>query len=372
MNKKSVVISVSNDLVTDQRVARTIDVLEGLNYEITLVGRKLPQSLNLARPYTIRRFKLWFESGFLFYANFNIRLFFFLLFKKFDLYFSNDLDTLMPNLIVAKLKSKKIIYDSHEYFLGVPEIQNRKLVKRVWTFIERICLPKVDGFITVNNSIQKLYYSDYKMEAFVVRNIGDSKLPARLKTRAELGLPENKYILINQGAGINIDRGMEEALEALPLLDNCVLLLVGKGDVIPKLKTWVAKRNMTNSVFFIEPKPYLEMLQYTLNSDCGLSLDKNSNINYQFSLPNKLFDYIKSGIPVLCSDIVEVSSLVNKYEIGEVCQNHRPETIAAAVKNIQQKGKFSFQENLKKAAQENNWQSESKKLKTYILEIETK
>lgn len=372
MNKKSVVISVSNDLVTDQRVARSIEVLQSLEYTVTLVGRKLPKSLDLKRSYKTHRFKLWFHTGFLFYANYNLRLFFFLLFKKYDLYFSNDLDTLLPNLLVSKLKSKKLIYDSHEYFLGVPEIQNRPIVKKVWSLIEKFCLPKVDGFITVNHSIKDLYISDYSKEACVIRNIGDSRLPENIKSREDLGLPNDKYILINQGAGINVDRGMEEVLDALKLLDDCLLLLVGKGDVIPKLKEIVKINKIEKKVFFIEPKPYLEMLQYTLNSDCGLSLDKNSNINYQFSLPNKLFDYIKSEIPVLCSDLVEVSSIVEKYEIGHVSVDHAPESIADGVKTIRDLGRDYYRPNLKLAAKENNWENESKILIRYIQEIENR
>lgn len=372
MNKKSVVISVSNDLVTDQRVARSIEVLQDLNFEITLIGRELPTSMKLERSFKTHRFKLWFHRGFLFYANYNLRLFFFLLFRKYDLYFSNDLDTLLPNLLVSKLKSKKLLYDSHEYFLGVPEIQNRPVVKRVWTIIERFCLPKVDGFITVNNSIKKLYQEDYDKAACVIRNIGDARLPEKLKTRKDLGLPSDKFILINQGAGINIDRGMEEALDALELLDNCLLLLVGNGDVLPKLKEIVKQKKMKKKVCFIEPQPYLEMLQYTLNSDCGLSLDKNSNINYQFSLPNKLFDYIKSGIPVLCSDIVEVSSIVQKYNIGEVTTTHNAKSIANAVNQIRSNGKNHYQSSLKHAAMENNWEIESLVLRDYLQEIENK
>ncbi len=372
MNKKSVVISVSNDLVTDQRVARSIEVLQDLNYDITLIGRKLPNSMDLNRPFKTIRFKLWFHSGFLFYANYNIRLFFFLIFRKYDLYFSNDLDTLLPNLLISKLKSKKLLYDSHEYFLGVPEIQTRPLVKKVWTIIERFCLPKADGFITVNKSIKELYIKDYGKEACVIRNIGDARLPSKIKTRNELGLPSDKFILINQGAGINVDRGMEEALDALDFLDNCLLLLVGKGDVLPKLKEIVKQKNMEEKVCFIPPKPYLEMLQYTLNSDCGLSLDKNTNVNYQFSLPNKLFDYIKSGIPVLCSDIIEVRNIVEGYNIGQVSPNHKAQSIANAIDKIRSKGKDFYQPKLKQAAMENNWELESIVLKNYIQEIENK
>src|SRR5690606_8896668 len=227
---KKVVVSVTNDLVTDQRVKRSIEVLRELGYEVTFVGRLLPGSLPVERDYRCVRFRLRFTRGFLFYAAYNLRLFFFLLFRKYDLYLSNDLDTLLPNYLVSRLKGKPLIYDSHEYFTGVPDIQHRPLVKAVWTNLDKWICQKLKDVVTVNESIAEHYRKQYQKEVKVVRNISDSKLPEKVKTRSELCLPEEAYILINQGAGINVDRGMEEALEALKLLPTeVVLLIVGNG-----------------------------------------------------------------------------------------------------------------------------------------------
>lgn len=362
-SKKKVVVSVTNDLVTDQRVKRSIEVLLELGFEVCFVGRQLKESLPIDRSYKTVRFKLWFRSGFLFYANYNLRLFFFLLFRRFDLYLSNDLDTLLPNFLISRLRAKPLVYDSHEYFTGVPEIQHRPLVKGIWRFLERWLLPKANDFITVNQSIASLYYDDYQVVAEVVRNISDSQLPEVRKTRSALGIPDKAYVLINQGSGINTDRGMEEAFEALKEMDNTILMLVGKGDVMPLLKQKAKEEGLENKVLFISPQPYLEMLQYTLNADCGLSLDKSTNLNYRFSLPNKLFDYVKCYIPVLVSDVVEVSSVVEKYNIGEVISNHEPDTICEGIARIRQNGKGYYQPRLDKAAEENNWEEERVKLK---------
>lgn len=356
---KKAVVTVTNDLVTDQRVMRTIGVLRDLGFEPTFVGRKLPGSLRFQQPYPSHRFKLWFHKGFLFYANYNLRVFFFLLFRKYDLYVSNDLDTLLPNYLVARLKGKPLVYDSHEYFTGVPEIQHRPLVKAVWITLEKWIFPKLKEVVTVNESIAELYRRQYNKEVKVVRNISDSRLPARVKTRQEMGLPEEAYILINQGAGINVDRGMEEALQALSLLPTEVMLLiVGNGDAVPGLMEMTKQLGLQNRVIFKPKQPYQEMLQYTLNADCGLSLDKPNSPNYQFSLPNKVFDYIKCGLPLLVSDVVEVQKVVRKYQLGEVIADHSPENIAKAVMALKAKGKAHFVENLKHAAAENNWEKE--------------
>lgn len=356
---KKAVVSVTNDLVTDQRVMRTIGVLQELGFEPVFVGRKLPESLPFSKEYRHFRFKLWFNKGFLFYANYNLRLFFFLLFHRFDLYISNDLDTLLPNFLVSRLKRKPLIYDSHEYFTGVPEIQNRPLVKAVWTGLERWIFPKLKTVITVNDSIAALYQKEYGKNIKVVRNISDSRLPALVKTRRELNLPEDAYILLNQGAGINVDRGMEEAIRALPILpDEVVLLIVGNGDAVPGLKRMAAEMEIEHRVIFRPKQAYIDMLQYTLNADCGLSLDKPNSPNYRFSLPNKVFDYIKCGLPLLVSDVVEVSRLVNSYHLGRVIADHHPESIAHGINEVRGLGKDYFVENLAKAAHDNNWEKE--------------
>jgi glycosyltransferase involved in cell wall biosynthesis len=364
---KRVVVSVTNDLSTDQRVQRSIGVLEDLGLAPTFVGRLLPESPPFSATYDHHRFKLPFKRGFLFYASYNIALFFFLLRNRFDLYFSNDLDTLLPNYLVSRFYRKPLIYDSHEYFTGVPEIQSRPLVKWVWKSLERLIFPRLKHVITVNESIAQLYYSDYGFRPRVLRNIGDNFVPSE-PHRQELGLDPEDVILINQGSGINVDRGMEEVVEALTLLpEHYKLLLVGKGDVIPTIKSRVAELKLESRVNFISPKPYRQMLRYTLTADLGLSLDKDSNLNYRYSLPNKVFDYIKCGLPIVGSRVVEVNKLVEHYRIGAICKDHRPETIANAILQVTKKGKNHYRQALDQAKLENNWDQEKELLKKEVI-----
>ena len=137
MSKKRIIVSVTNDLTTDQRVAKICNSLTDLNLEVILVGRILKKSIQINRNYSTKRFKLWFNKGPLFYANYNIRLFFFLLFTKTDFLWSNDLDTLLANHIISKWKSKKLIFDSHEYFTEVPELIDRPKVQKIWKRLEQ-------------------------------------------------------------------------------------------------------------------------------------------------------------------------------------------------------------------------------------------
>ena len=328
---KRVIVSVSNDLATDQRVARSCSLLHEMGFEVILIGRILPDSLPINREYKCIRFKLLFSKGAAFYAVLNIRLFWFLLFTKTDFLFSNDLDTLLPNFIISKLKRKPLIYDSHEYFTEVPEIQNRKFVKSVWKFIEKICLSRMKSMITVNESIANLFREKYSIEVNVVRNVPFKLLNERKSYRDELDLPIDKCIVILQGAGINIDRGAEEAVEAMNLLENVILLIVGNGDVVPLLKQKVINEKLDRKVFFMNKQPLNVLQKYTSSADIGLSLDKPLNINYELSLPNKLFDYIQAGIAVIVSNLPEVAKIVTNYKTGIILEELTPQAIANGI-----------------------------------------
>lgn len=359
---KEVAVSVTNDLSNDQRVQRSIALLQELGFRITFIGRLLPESKAFKPNYRIKRFKLPFRRGFLFYASYNLRLFWHFLWRRYDLYLSNDLDTLWPNYLAARLRGKPLIYDSHEYFTGVPEIQDRPLVKTFWTRLERALLPKADALITVNHSIADLYQAEYGCRPTVVRNIAADKVRIPRRSRAELELPEKAYLLINQGAGINIDRGVEEALLALHQLpEEVMLLLVGKGDVLPKVKALAVQEGLSHRLIHRPPVPYADLLAYTAAADLGLSLDKDTNLNYRYSLPNKLFDYLKAGLPVLGSEVVEVKRLIERYSFGLVVKPE-PTAIAQAVASIRQNPE-RFAPGRAQALAENSWAAEKEKLK---------
>ena len=140
---KRIIISVTSDLYTDQRVHKTAITLQEMGFDVLLVGRKLPTSLSIKRSYKTKRMRLIFKTEVWFYMEYNIRLFFFLLFTKTDVLLANDLDTLLSNFLISKLKRKLLVYDSHEMFCEGPELQGRKFVQSVWRFIERSIVPKL-------------------------------------------------------------------------------------------------------------------------------------------------------------------------------------------------------------------------------------
>jgi glycosyltransferase involved in cell wall biosynthesis len=369
--KKKIIVSVINDLATDQRVHKTCLLLINCGADVLLVGRKLKNSLPLIdRPYQIKRMNLFFTKGPFFYIEYQIRLFFLLMFCDTEVFFSNDLDTLLPNYIVAKVKGKSIVYDSHEYFTEVPELQNSPIKKGIWKSIEKYIVPKLNHCITINDSIAELYRNEYKNNWLVVRNVPQKYNFNIKKSRQELNMPLDKFIFILQGSGINIDRGAEEAVEAMQWTD-AVLYIIGSGDVFPIIKSKILELKLEKKVKIIDKIPFHELMHYTSNCNMGLTLDKDTNINYKLSLPNKIFDYIQAGIPVLGTNLIEYKKIVDKYQIGEMLDEFSSKNLSDKMNEVilNELHYTILRANAVKASIELTWENETKELEFLIKSL---
>lgn len=357
---KRVLVSVINDLVTDQRVHRTCSLLHEEGYEVVLIGRKLKNSLVLEkRSYECKRMSLLFENGPLFYAEYNSRLFLLLLTSKSNLLFSNDLDTLLPNFIISKLKGKRLVYDSHEYFTEVPELIHRPRVQKVWKWIESFVLTRIESMITVNESIANLFREKYRIKVEVIRNVPIGS--------DVVNFEKEEKLLVLQGAGINVDRGGEELLSAMEFIDG-KLWVIGDGDALPKLKDLVKEKSLETKVSFKGKVPLSELKELTAKAQIGFSLDKDSNINYRYSLPNKLFDYLQASCAVICSNLVEVNRIVEDFKVGLVLEEVSPSEIAKTVNRLFEDSDLlqEFQSNAFLASKELTWDKEQSKLRNIL------
>ena len=356
MTKQKIIVSVTNDLSTDQRVDKICNTLLELNFEVLLVGRILPYSKNIERNYKIKRFRLWFNKGPLFYANYNVRLFFFLLLSNYNVLWSNDLDTLWANYIVSKWKNKKLIFDSHEYYTEVPELVDRPKVKKFWKRIEQKILPKLKHVLTVSPSIVDLYKKEYNIDVKLLRNV---PLINKQSVAVENIKNQGKKILIYQGA-INVNRGIEYMVGAMKYIDNAFLYIAGYGDISEEIGKLIKSSNLENKVKMLGEIPLEKLHGYTLQADLGLSLEEDKGLNYRFALPNKLFNYIQAELPVLVSYLPEMMNLVNKYQLGLAIEKHDAKHIAEKINSMinDDKQMSVWKENAKKAALNLNWDKE--------------
>lgn len=361
---KRLIVSVTNDLSSDQRVHKVCMTLQTMGFDVLLIGRNLKNSQPLQRTYQTKRMHLWFTKGFLFYANYNLSLFFKLLFLRKKVLLANDLDTLLPNFLISKIFHIPLVYDSHELFTEVPELSSRPRIQKVWQKIEAFIFPKLKYVYTVNQSIAYFYNKKYGVSVKVVRNIAPTYTDKNLDSDFVKSVKGDKKMLILQGNGINIDRGAEEAIAMMPYIDNCILYIIGAGDVFENLKKLVVDLAIAERVFVKDKMPYNKLMRYTKAADLGLSFDKNTNLNYEFSLPNKVFDYIQAGIPLLVTNRKEVAQLVRENNIGTVVESLEPKALAEQITAILNDAELqkTLQINLEKAAKIYTWEKESESL----------
>jgi len=365
MTSKKVIVSVTNDLTTDGRVAKICKTLREAGLEVMLVGVRRKGSAPIYRDYTTVRFNLLFNKGPLFYANYNLRLFFFLLFNRTDILWSNDLDTLLANFFIAKLKRSKLIFDSHEYFTEVPELVERPSVKSFWKTIERLILPRLKHVLTVSESIASLYRKEYDVKVSVLRNVpelfeSDYPIPSLVK--------DNNKIIVYQGA-VNRGRGIEPMVSAMRFIDDAIFYIIGKGDISESIERLIKSEGVESKVVMLGEVPYEQLHCYTKQANLGISLEQNDGLNYKYALPNKLFNYINQDVPVLVSNLPEMAALVNKYEVGDINRSNDPKQLAEKVNQMlsNQSMLDKWKKNCLKAKTDLNWNKE-KQVVLSILE----
>jgi glycosyltransferase involved in cell wall biosynthesis len=357
-----IILAVTSDISTDQRVIRTAHTLHKMNARITIIGRRFHDMQSINDPnFEAVRMNLIFNKGPLFYAEYNIRLLFRLLVRKADILVSNDLDTLPAVYLASGIKNSVLVYDSHEYYTEVPELKNRRLVRRIWERLESRMLPHIQFSCTVSPSIADAYLKKYNIHMKVIRN-----LPFRKQAAAAPAFhlqKQTERIIIYQGA-LNMGRGLEMAIEAMKYTENMQLVIIGKGDVETRLKELTRSLGLTERVTFTGRISPEKLFDYTVQADLGISLEEDMGLNYRFALPNKVFDYIQAGVPVLVSDLPEVKSLVLQYDVGTINHAKTPAELGALFNQIlDDEAKIeAWKLNLKKAAAELCWENEEQKL----------
>ena len=364
MAAKKITVSVISDLTTDQRVIRICTTLQLMGFEVSVIARSFSNSLPLDNyNFKATRIKCWFREGIMQYAEFNFKLFWRLFFCKTDYFLANDLDTLIPNFIISKLRSKKIIYDTHEYFTGVPELKHSHLKRKVWKFFENRIFPRLKTVYTVNNSVRNKYFEEYGNEISIARNV---PITEKIQPFEKPPHWKNKTILMLQGAGINEGRGGIELLESMKYLpENFYLVMIGSGTQWDEIKQKRVEWALVDKVEMIDKLPPAKLKKYTGLANIALSLDSFDDLNCLYNLPNKIFDYIHAGVPVIATAIPEVKYIVEKYKCGICIESNAPQTLAAAILKMMSNEEIYeiYKTNCVAAAKELCWENECEFLK---------
>lgn len=311
-------MAVTNDLATDRRVLRHADALRNAGYDIVLVCREryaADSTMSRALPATHHPLPTRHRRGWLFYAEYNHRLWRQLLSIKPDAVWANDIDTLPGAWMAARQLRCPLVMDAHELFPEVPEIQHKPVVKWVWRTIERHLMPKCNALLTVCQSLADYYRKLYGVDMTVVRNVPDV---VEYQARPDHSAHQGKTLLY-QGC-INLGRGVDWAIDALEYLPQCRLVLAGGGDILEQMKTYAASKPWANRIEFLGKVSPEELPALMRKADVGLVMLEHMGLSYYYALPNRIGDFVAAGVPMVVSDMPEMSAVVRKYGVGEIIE----------------------------------------------------
>jgi glycosyltransferase involved in cell wall biosynthesis len=323
------IFAVTNDLTYDQRMLRICTSLAKAGFQVTLVGRELPQSKALLpQLFTQKRLNCWFHKGKLFYIAYNIRLFFYLLQQPAHALCAIDLDTILPVLAVATLKKMPFVYDAHEYFSETPEVERRPFTKKIWESVAAFAIPKARLCYTVSQSLCDVFEKRYHQKFGLIRNVPFYNIDNQFIIKKS-----TQPIILYQGA-LNEGRGLEALVEAMQSIKNAQLWLAGEGDISDKLRKMVSDLSLHEKVTFLGYVQPIELKKLTLQATIGINLLENRSLSYYYSLANKTFDYIQAAVPSVQMDFPEYKNLNKAFETSILVATLSPDSIANALQKL--------------------------------------
>jgi len=352
-----IIFTVTNDLSYDQRMHRIAGCLADNGYEVTLVGVKKDNSIELQnRKFTQHRLNCFAQSGPLFYLEYNLRLLVYLLFTKTDIICAIDLDTILPCLLASKLRNKQRVYDAHEYFTEQKEVRTRPNILRIWKYIEAFAVPKFPKGYTVNSKLAQLFNENYGVSYQIVRNI-----PIKYPLENIDNEHTSKFILY-QGA-VNEGRCFEELIPAMKWV-NATLIIAGVGNFYTKVEELIRHYKLEHKIILKGAIPPDELRQLTQKAYIGVTLFEKNGINQYYSLANRFFDYMMAGTPQICVNYPLYQEINQEHDFAYMIKNTHPLTIGDALNNLLQDDVLynQLRQNCNKARDLLNWQNESHQL----------
>jgi glycosyltransferase involved in cell wall biosynthesis len=255
---------------------------------------------------------------------------------------AHDSDALGPAAAAARRLGVPLVHDAHELWLGRPARGRGwlyRLAYRAWyRHVERHDLPFASAIVTVSAPIRDFLERSYGLRGIeLVPNYPDvdpGALPLRRDLHALASLPATTPVVLYLG-GILPGRGLEELVDAIALLRSPAhLVLLGWGGLAASLQDRAAGRGIASRVHILPPVPSDEVIAYAADASIGVSPIPPSSLNYSLSLPNKVFQYMAAGIPVVASDFPQVREVVEGSGAGRCVDTRRPESIAVAIDGI--------------------------------------
>ncbi len=297
-----------------------------------------------------------------------------------DIVHANDLDTLLICSAAARKLGAKLVYDSHELWLESSRFLSATspLNRLRFRLTEKRLIYGADAVIAVTPSRGEAMLSMYpglkRMVIIENSSIPVADLPSSRYLRDRLDLPDSTVVALYQGV-ICPERGLEELVNAAQILKNerIAIVIMGHDSWSGTLERIAGEADLEGILFLVPPVPSEDLLEITVSADIGLILFQNTCLNHFYSLPNKLYEYMMAGLPVIASNFPEMSRIITENRSGLLIDASSPEEIADAIgtlaanrseaRSMGQRGRIAVLEKY-------NWLEQEKKLITLYEELQ--
>lgn len=361
-NLRQIIFTVSNDLCFDQRMIRICKTLQEDGYVVSLIGRIKRDSPPLKlEPFYQLRLYVPFERGPLFYIFFNIRLFFKLIFSHADVICAIDLDTILPVWLAGRLRGITVVFDSHEWFCEMKELQNRPVIRRVWKAIEILTVPSFKKGYTVSPGIVEQFRLEYGHNYSLIRNIPP--------LTGMIPVTKTDPFILYQGA-VNEGRCFEILIPAMQWVE-VPLHIYGDGNFIPQVRRLIEEYGLQKKVLLKGNLYPDELRALTPSATIGISLFDETSLHNRLSLANRFFDFIHAEVPQICSDLPAYREINDRFQVAFLISQPTPANIAEALNKLLTDGLLhaQMQHQCRLAARELNWQHEGERLKDFYRSL---
>ncbi len=285
-----------------------------------------------------------------------------------DVVHAHDAAMLAPGALVARLTGARLVYDSHELATGVE--YRSGAWERFVRALEGALVPRCAAVITVSDGIadriQELY--GLAVRPTVLRNVSDladrGAGDGRPRLRARLGLGDEDALVLHQGSAAP-GRGCELLIAAVAAMDGVHLALLGAGDDpnAAALRAVADAAGAGDRVHVLPSVPLDELLAHTREADVGVSLLSDTCENHRLALPNKLFEYVAAGVPVVASALPELSRIVGRHGIGWTVDSSDPADVRRGLRDaLAARGDEALAGRLRAAAEQLRWPVERERL----------